>query len=193
MSTLCFVERESVHSCILLNEGVGFAVFVRNVRPLWIRGSQKAVEWGEPESDLMRFQALAGSGLPSGSARNSSHLALRASSESRLTSPHAARYSTRFDCTVRLRVLRCLMASRRAGVDHGLAFLPDFDFPTCFAAAKIMALLRRRMRWRRFISCTWKERTDSSTASENACQLDMPGQAKLNTSVPADSHVNKVA
>ncbi len=67
-----------------------------------VGGSQKAVGWGEPESDMMRFQALAGSGLPSRSARNSSHLALRASSESRLTSPHAARYSTRFDCTVRL-------------------------------------------------------------------------------------------
>ncbi len=129
------------------------------------------MEWGEPESDLMRFQALAGSGLPSSLARNSSHLALRASSENRLTSPHAARYSTRFDCTVRLRVLRYLMASRRAGVDHGLVFLPGFDFPTCFATAGIMALLRRPMRWRRFISCTWKERTDSSTASENASQL----------------------
>ncbi len=68
-------------------------------------------------------------------------------------------------------MLRCLMASHRAGVDHGLVSLPGVDFPTCFAAAEIMALLRRRMRWRRFISCTWKERTDSSTASENACQL----------------------
>ncbi len=111
-------------------------MFVRNVRPLWMRGSQKAVEWGEPESDLMRFQALAGSGLPSRSARNSSHLALRASSDSRLTSPYAARYSTPFDCTVRLRVLRRLMASRRAGVDHGLVFLSGFDFPTCFAAVE---------------------------------------------------------
>ncbi len=67
---------------------------------------------GEPDSVprfLIRFQALAGSGLPS--ARNSSHLVLRASSESRLTSPHAAKYSIRFDSSVSLRVLRCLMAS----------------------------------------------------------------------------------
>ncbi len=146
-------------------------MFVRNVRPLWVRGSQKAFEWGKPESDFIGFQDLAGSGLPSRLARNFAHLVLRTSSESRLTSPHAARYSTRFDYTVRLRMLRCLMASRRAGVDHGLVFLPGFDFSTCFAAAEIMALLRRRMRRRRFISCTSKERTDSSTASENACQL----------------------
>ncbi len=120
---------------------------------------------------MMMLQALTGSGLPSRSARNCSHLAQRASSESRLTSLHAARYSIRFDCTIRLRVLRCLMASHRAGVDHGLVFLPGFDFPIWFAAAEIMALLRRRMRWRRCIPCTWKERTDSSTASENACLL----------------------
>ncbi len=158
MSTLCFVERESVHSCILLC-------------CLLDRCSSETCSRCGLGVRLMRFQALAESGLPSRSARNSSHLDLRASSESRLTSLQAARYSTRFDCTVSLRVLRCLMASRRAGVDHGLVFLSGFDFPTCFAAAEIMALLRRRMRWRRFISCTWKERTDSSTASENACQL----------------------
>ncbi len=34
-------------------------VFVRNVRPLWIKGSQKAVEKG-----WIRFHALAWSGLP---------------------------------------------------------------------------------------------------------------------------------
>ncbi len=43
-------------------------MFVRNVRPLWIMGSQKAVEWGEPESDFISFQALAGLGLLSRSA-----------------------------------------------------------------------------------------------------------------------------
>ncbi len=101
----------------------------------------------------------------------SSQLVLRASSESRLTSPHAARYSTRFDSTVRLRVLRCLMSSCRSGVNHGLVFLPSFTFPTCFAAAEIMALLRRRMRRRTCVSCAWKERTDSSTTSENANQI----------------------
>ncbi len=53
-------------------------MFVTNVRKLGIRGSQK---WWEPECDLVRFQALTGSGLPSRSARNSSHLVLRASSE----------------------------------------------------------------------------------------------------------------
>ncbi len=53
---------------------------------------------------------------------------LWAYSESRFTSPLAARYSTRFDCTVRLRVLCYLLASRRAGVDLGLVFLPCFDF-----------------------------------------------------------------
>ncbi len=36
-----FVERESVHSCILLNKALAFPVLVRNVRPLWIRASQK--------------------------------------------------------------------------------------------------------------------------------------------------------
>ncbi len=117
---------------------------------------------------------MPGSGLPSRSARNFSHFTIRASSETPLTSPHAARYSTRFDWAVRLRVLRCLMASRRGGVDHGLVFLPGFDFPTCIAAAEIIALLRRRMRCRGFISCTWKKRTGSSTASENACQLTSP-------------------
>ncbi len=95
---------------------------------------------------------------------------LWAYSESRFTSPLAARYSTRFDCTVRLRVLCYLMASRRAGVDLGLVFLPCFDFTTWFTAAKIMALLGRRVRRRRCIFCAWKERTDSSTAYENACQ-----------------------
>ncbi len=98
------------------------------------------MEWGEPESDLMRFQALAGSGLPSRSARNSSHLGLQASSESHLTSPHAARYSTRFDCTVRLRVLRCLMASRRAGIDHGLVFLSGFDCRNHGSVEKVYAV-----------------------------------------------------
>ncbi len=39
-----------------------------------------------------------------------------------------------------------------------------------------LALLRRRMRRRRFISCAWKEGTDSSTASLNAChRLRRPG------------------
>ncbi len=142
-------------------------MFVTNVRKLGIRGSQK---WGEPECDLVRFQALAGSGLPSRSARNSSHLVLRASSESRLSSPNATRYTMRLDCTVRLRVLRCLMASRKAAADHGLVFLPGFDFPTCFAAAEIMAMLKRRMRRRRCTSYAWKERTDSLKTSENACQ-----------------------
>ncbi len=84
---------------------------------------------------VIRFQALTGSGLLSRSARKSSHLVCRSSSESRLTSPHAASYSFRFDCTVRLRVLHCLMAPRRAGVDYCLVFLPGFDFPTCFGAA----------------------------------------------------------
>ncbi len=31
-----------------------FPVFGRNVRPLWIRDSQKAVECGEPERVLIR-------------------------------------------------------------------------------------------------------------------------------------------
>ncbi len=121
-------------------------MFVRNVRPLWFGGSQKAVEWGGGERDLMRFQALAGSELPSRSARNSSYFGLQASSESHLTSPHAARYSTRFDCTVRLKVLRYLMASRRAGVDHGLVFLSGFDctnhgsVETAYAVAEVHIL-----------------------------------------------------
>ncbi len=99
-----------------------------------------------------------------------SRLVIRASSESRLTSSHAARYSTRLDSTAHLRVLCCLMTSSRAGVDYVLVFLSVFDFPTCFAATEIMALLRRRMRRRRRISCDWKEHTDSSTTSKNACQ-----------------------
>ncbi len=127
-STLCFVERESIHSCILLNEGVGFPGVGQKRAAVVDKGF--AVGSGVGESDLMRFQALAGSGLPSRSSRNSPYLALRASSESRLTSPHAAIYSTRFDFIVRLRVLRRLMASRRAGVDHGLVFLVRWPVAT---------------------------------------------------------------
>ncbi len=41
-------------------KALAFLVFVRDVWQLWIRGSQKAVEWGEPGSDLIRLQALAG-------------------------------------------------------------------------------------------------------------------------------------
>ncbi len=81
-----------------------FPVFVRNVQSLWIPGSQKAMEWGEPERDLINFHALGGSGLPSRSARSSSHLVLRASPKSRLSLPHAARYSSRFVCTIPLGV-----------------------------------------------------------------------------------------
>ncbi len=47
-------------------------------------------------------------------------------SENHFTSPHAARYFSRFECTVHLRVL--------GGVDHDFGFLPILDFPTCFAA-----------------------------------------------------------
>ncbi len=46
-------------------------------------------------------------------------------SENHFTSPHAARYSSRFECTVRLRVL--------GGVDHDFGFLPSLDIPTSFA------------------------------------------------------------
>ncbi len=107
---------------------------------------------GEPEMDLIGFQALAGLGLPSRLARSSSQLVLRASPESCVTSPHAARYFSRFDCTVRLRVSGIWTASRRAVVDHGLVFLLGFDFPTWFTSAEIMALLKRRMQRRRCIS-----------------------------------------
>ncbi len=38
----------------------------------------KLVEWGDPESGIIMLEACAGSRLPSRSARNSSHLVLRA-------------------------------------------------------------------------------------------------------------------
>ncbi len=80
---------------------------------------------GGPERGLFWYQALAGLRLSSRSDRNSLHLVLRASSESRLTSPHASRYKSWFDCTVRLKILRSFMASRRAGFDHGLVPIPQ--------------------------------------------------------------------
>ncbi len=42
---------------------VSMSGFVRNVRSLWISDSQRAVEWKEPERDLIKFPALAGSWL----------------------------------------------------------------------------------------------------------------------------------
>ncbi len=60
-------------------------------------GSQKIAELGELEIDLHRFLALAGLVLPSRASTNSCVSVLRASSKSRLISPHVARYSCRFD------------------------------------------------------------------------------------------------
>ncbi len=38
-------ELESALFC--QTKALAFPAFVRNVRPLWIKGSQKAVEWGD--------------------------------------------------------------------------------------------------------------------------------------------------
>ncbi len=106
-----FRWRDREHS-VFLNDGqftaaycctmsLVFLEFIRLERLLWNPGSQNAVEWEEALGDLIRFQALAGSGLPSRTARNSSHSVLRASSESRLTSSHAARYFSRLEFAIR--------------------------------------------------------------------------------------------
>ncbi len=42
-----------------------FSVFVKNVWPSCIKGSQNSVEWGEPERYNIRFQPLASSGMAS--------------------------------------------------------------------------------------------------------------------------------
>ncbi len=110
-------------------------------------------------------------GLSSRSTRNSSHFALWASSESRPFASHAVRYSSRFDCTVRPRVLRSLTAFRRTGVDYGLVFLPGLGAPTGFATVETMVLLRLRIRRRICISCAWNGHTDSLVAAVTAFQL----------------------
>ncbi len=138
-------ELESALFC--RRKALAFPLFVRNMRPL-LRFAEGCGRGLDPIRDMIGFQDLARFWLPSVSARNTSHFVLLASPESRLTSPHAARYSSGFDCTVRLRQLRRLTASRRAGVEQGLVFLSGLGFPTCFAAAEIMALLRRRMQMR---------------------------------------------
>ncbi len=60
------------------------------------------MEGGKQERDLIKFDALARSRLPSRPARNSIHLILLASFESRLTPPHGLRYSYSFECVVHL-------------------------------------------------------------------------------------------
>ncbi len=94
---------------------------------------RKAVEEEKHNRALMGRHVWAGPGLFSGSARNSSRFAWRASFETLRTSVLASRYSVRFSYTFVRRLLRRLMVELWRLQWFGVP--ADFGFPgVCFGS-----------------------------------------------------------
>ncbi len=121
--TICTDSQQLIRSPVIRHQKSLLNAWPEQTTILWVPGVKgipgDELAGTEPKKALQPPATLLGP-FPM-YPRNFFHLLIRASSESRLTSPHAARYSSWFDCTVRLSVLGSLMASCKA--NHCLVLL----------------------------------------------------------------------